>query len=46
MPVAWYPKRWWNFYMLEDEKKEIQPIFIEYSAFNVYNLRVLKHFDT
>ena len=29
MPIAWHPKRWWNFYMLEDEKKEIEPIFTE-----------------
>ena len=28
-PIAWYPKRWWNFCMLEDEKKEIEPIFTE-----------------
>ena len=24
MPTAWYSKRWWNFYMSEDEKKEIE----------------------
>ena len=29
MPVAWHPDRWWNFCMLEDEKKEIQPLFTE-----------------
>ena len=29
MPIAWQPKRWWNFYMSEDEKKEIEPIFTE-----------------
>ena len=22
MPIAWFPKRWWNFCMPEDEKKE------------------------
>ena len=27
MPVAWYPKTWWNFYVSEDEKKEIKAIF-------------------
>ena len=27
MPIAWHPKRWWNFYMPEDEKKEIESIF-------------------
>ena len=26
MPVAWHPNRWWNFYMPENEKKEIEPI--------------------
>ena len=29
MPVAWYPKRWWNFCMSEDEKNDIDPIFTE-----------------
>ena len=29
MPIAWHPKRWWNFCMSEDEKKEMDPIFIE-----------------
>ena len=29
MSIKWYPKRWWNFCMLEDEKKEIEPIFTE-----------------
>ena len=29
MSVAWHPKRWWNFCMSEDEKKEIEPIFTE-----------------
>ena len=23
MPVGWHPKRWWNFCMSEDVKKEI-----------------------
>ena len=27
MLVAWYPRRWWNCCMLQDEKKEIEPIF-------------------
>ena len=26
MPIAWHPKRWWNFCMSEGEKKEIDPI--------------------
>ena len=27
--IAWRPKRWWNFCMPEDVKKEIEPIFTE-----------------
>ena len=27
MPVACLPKRWWNFCVSEDEKKEIELIF-------------------
>ena len=27
MPVAWHHKKWWYFCMLEDEKKETEPIF-------------------
>ena len=29
MPIAWHLKRWWNFCVSEDEKKEIEPIFTE-----------------
>ena len=29
MLIAWYPRRWWNFFMSEDEKKEIKLIFTE-----------------
>ena len=29
MPGAWYPNRWWDWSMSEDEKKEIDPIFIQ-----------------
>ena len=29
MPVAWHPNRWWGWCMSEDEKKEIDPMFIE-----------------
>ena len=25
--VAWHPRRWWDFCMSKDEKKEIGPIF-------------------
>ena len=28
MPIAWHPKRWWNFCMSEDEKN-IEPVFTE-----------------
>ena len=27
--VAWHSKRWWDWWVSEDEKKEIDPIFIE-----------------
>ena len=27
MPIAWHSRRGWNFCMLEDEKKEIEPTF-------------------
>ena len=46
MPIACHPKRWWNFGMTEDQKKEIEPIFIEKFASVVYNLEVLKHYVT
>ena len=29
MPVAWHPNRWWDWCVLEDEKKEIKPSFRE-----------------
>ena len=29
MPVAWHPNGWWDWCVSEDEKKEIDPIFIE-----------------
>ena len=29
MLLAWHPKKWWNFCVLEDEKKEIELIFTE-----------------
>ena len=49
MPRAWYPKRWWNFCMSEDEEKEIEPIFTKKlwkCASVVCNVEVLKHFGT
>ena len=27
MPVAWHPTRCWDWYMPDDEKKEIEPFF-------------------
>ena len=30
MPVAWHPDRWWDWCISEDEKKDIDPIFIEW----------------
>ena len=27
MPIAWHPKKCWNFCMSEDEKKETEPVF-------------------
>ena len=29
MPVVWYPIRWWDWCMSEDEKKEIEPIYTD-----------------
>ena len=29
MPEAWYPNRWWDWCLSEDEKKEISLMFIE-----------------
>ena len=30
MPVAWHPDRWWDWCISEDEKKDIDPIFMEW----------------
>lgn len=29
MPATWHPTRWWDWYMIEDEKKEIELFFID-----------------
>ena len=29
MPVAWHPKRWWNFCISKDKKKKEEPILTE-----------------
>ena len=47
MPVAWYLNRWLYWCMSEDEKKELDPMFIEElqkCVSVVYRLGVLKHF--
>ena len=44
MPVAWHPKRWWDWCVSEDEKKEI--MFIEEfqkCTLVVYNMGALGH---
>ena len=45
MLVTWYPKRCWNFCLLEDEKKETEPIFLS-NYLNVYSMKVLGYFAT
>ena len=49
MPIAWNPKRWWKFHKMsqdvEKKKKKIEPILLSIT-FNVYNVRILEHFDT
>ena len=35
MPVACLPKRWWNFCVSEDEKKEIELFFLS-NAVNMH----------
>ena len=47
MPVAWHPNRWWDWCVSEDEKKEMDPMFIEElkkCVSVVYNWEVLTHF--
>ena len=29
MPAAWHPTRCWDWYVPEDEKKEVDPIFTD-----------------
>ena len=29
MSVAWHPNRWWDWCVSEDEKKEIDPMFVD-----------------
>ena len=47
MPVAWRPNRWWDWFMSDDEKKEIDPMSIkelQKCVSVVRNMGVLKHF--
>ena len=39
MAIAWHPKRRWDIFMSEDEKREIESIAPS-NVFNVYNLRI------
>ena len=41
IPVAWHPNKWLDYSMSEDQKKEIEPIFLLSKAFN-HNLMALK----
>ena len=49
MPIAYHPKwwngGWWNFYMSEDEKKEINQFLLSH-VFNINNMEVLRNFAT
>ena len=49
MPIAWHPERWCKFCVLEDERKEIEPIFTEklskYATI-LQNMKVLKDVGT
>ena len=45
MPLGWHPDKWWDWCMSEDEKKEIDPSFIQdlqKCLSLVYKLGVLK----
>ena len=55
IPVAWHPYRWWDWWVSEDEKKEVDLMFIEelqkrasveYNGeyWNILPREVLKHF--
>ena len=48
MPIAWHPKRWQNFFMSKEEKKEIETIVTEkcfWCTSVVYNIRVSRDFN-
>ena len=49
MPMACYPNRCWDLCVSEEEKKEIDPMFIQglwKCVLAVYNWEVLAHFRT
>ena len=45
MLIAWFPRKWWNFCMSEDQKKEIEQFLLS-NTFSVYTILVLKCFVT
>ena len=47
MTIAWYPERQWDWWVSDDEKKEIEPMFIEElkkCLSVVYNMVILNRF--
>ena len=36
MPIAWHSRKWWNFYMSEDEEIKKQNQFLLSNAFNAH----------
>ena len=45
MPIALNPKRWWNFYVSEDEKKEIEPILPTLSCIHYERIETFSYKD-
>ena len=46
MPVAWPPKRWYDWCVSDDKKKKLNQLLLKSckSVSVVYNMEVLKHF--
>ena len=42
MPVSWHLNRWWNFFLLEDEKKEIESSLILVQMYQNIYLKISK----
>ena len=42
MPVSWHLNRWWNFFLLEDEKKEIESSLILVQMYQNIYLKIFK----